>query len=92
MTDYFVPEGKYTVWRYAEKKIKGRWTHYDDEVFKEEVETKDEKHVSNLVNGCNPFSSKEIIKWDEVRLKGKVISVSPDGTRRHCWEITREGK
>ena len=92
MSDYIVPKGKYTVHRYSEEKINRHWTLFDDEVFTEEIKTVDEKHVSNLVNGCNPFSSKEIIKWDEIRLKGKVISVSPDGTRRHCWEITREGK
>lgn len=88
---YKIPVGKYTVYRYAQIKSGKRWVTCTDDF--EKTETVDEKHVSNIVNGYNPFSSKESITWNK-RTYCTVISVSPDGTKRHVWDIwkTKEGK
>lgn len=91
-SEYHIDDGKYSLHRYCEIKEGRKWIKHTDEMFEEQFKIVDEQYVNNVINGENPFSSKERRTWNSSKCCGNVYSYSPDGTKRHVWEFKYIGR
>lgn len=84
MTKYYIPYGNYTMYSYRQTRS-SQSSRYWKKPYDETKKIVDNNYISNIINGGNPFSSREWKHWNGH--DGKVISYSPDGLSRWVWEF-----